>query len=91
MLQYNVDLRESIVLIIFISPLSLIYDNGVTNLKIQQRLRSTSIIHELEGVCLCVCVCVVCVCVCVCVWCVCMCVCVVCVCVCVCVYIYIYI
>ena len=65
MLQYNVDLRESIVLIIFISPLSLIYDNGVTNLKIQQRLRSTSIIHELEGVCLCVCVCVVCVCVCV--------------------------
>lgn len=58
MLQHNVDLRENIVLIIFISPLSLVYDNGVTYIKIQQRLCSASISHEFEGVYLCVCVCV---------------------------------
>jgi len=58
MLQYNVDLRENIGLIIFVSPLSLMYDNGVTYVKIQQRLLSTSLSHEFEGVCLYVCVCV---------------------------------
>jgi len=53
-LQYNVDLTENMVLIIFISPLSLMYHKGVTYLKIQQPLPSTSVSHEFEGMCVCV-------------------------------------
>ena len=56
MLQYNVLLIENIVLIIFISPLSLMYHNGVTYLKKQQRLPSTSVTKSKACVCVCVCV-----------------------------------